>query len=287
MVSFSSFCPHSQSSEKFNPSRHSTGPVSFTIKSKDESTSSVNLKPALPLEHSSDDDDEKQKNENKEPKTANPNQYMLAQDLPLPPDFHQQNSLYLQTSTTCSPLPQKKANISLNSSNREVEQSDSFIRDTILEQQNLQEKKEAKRAEEKVKDRLAQIAREKLGILSKEKQLQLERKRRAMAFLNQIGPAPNENSETPAEKTKTDSLMKINGNDSENDSDSGESVTFVSATPSTSLAAALSQTQTTRRQRNLRTKRGSRNSDEDSDDVVEVVSRNSYSRSRSRYVISC
>lgn len=41
-------------------------------------------------------------------------------------------------------------------------------------------------AEDKIKDRLAQLAREKLGILSKEKQLQLERKRRAMAFLNQI-----------------------------------------------------------------------------------------------------
>lgn len=39
-------------------------------------------------------------------------------------------------------------------------------------------------AEERVKDRLAQLAREKL--LSKEKKLQLERKRRAMAFLNQI-----------------------------------------------------------------------------------------------------
>ena len=42
-------------------------------------------------------------------------------------------------------------------------------------------------AEEKVKDKLAQIAREKLGgLISKEKQLQLERKRKVMAFLNQI-----------------------------------------------------------------------------------------------------
>lgn len=42
-------------------------------------------------------------------------------------------------------------------------------------------------AEEKVKDKLAQIAREKLcGLISKEKQLQLERKRKALAFLNQI-----------------------------------------------------------------------------------------------------
>lgn len=41
-------------------------------------------------------------------------------------------------------------------------------------------------ADDKVRDRLAQIAREKLGILSKEKQLQIERKKRAMAFLNNI-----------------------------------------------------------------------------------------------------
>lgn len=42
-------------------------------------------------------------------------------------------------------------------------------------------------AEERVKDKLALIARDKLnGMISREKQLQLERKRKAMAFLNQI-----------------------------------------------------------------------------------------------------
>lgn len=41
-------------------------------------------------------------------------------------------------------------------------------------------------AEDKVRNRLAQIAREKLGIVSKEKQLQLERKKKAMEFLAQI-----------------------------------------------------------------------------------------------------
>ncbi|XP_043949657.1 protein suppressor of white apricot isoform X2 [Drosophila biarmipes] len=47
--------------------------------------------------------------------------------------------------------------------------------------------KEHRQAEERVKDKLAQIAREKLnGMISREKQLQLERKRKAMAFLNQI-----------------------------------------------------------------------------------------------------
>ncbi|XP_059622143.1 protein suppressor of white apricot isoform X2 [Phlebotomus argentipes] len=50
----------------------------------------------------------------------------------------------------------------------------------------MEEKKEAKRAEEKVRDKLAAAAREKLGLISKEKQLQLERKKKAMAFLTQI-----------------------------------------------------------------------------------------------------
>lgn len=68
----------------------------------------------------------------------------------------------------------------------EVEQSDSFIRDSMLEQSTVDDKAERKRGDEKVKNRLAQIAREKLGVVSKQKQLQLERKKRAMAFLNQI-----------------------------------------------------------------------------------------------------
>lgn len=49
-----------------------------------------------------------------------------------------------------------------------------------------QEKRDAKRAEEKFKDRMAQVARDKLGSITREKQLQLERRKKAMAFLNQI-----------------------------------------------------------------------------------------------------
>lgn len=121
-------------------------PVSFTIKPKEEPTSNIHSKPALPLEHSSDEE-ENPKDESNEKKTGKPHQYPLAEDLPLPPDFHQQNNLYLQTSTACSPIiiSPRKVNCSLNSSTGEVDQTDSFIRDTILEQQNLQEKKEAKR----------------------------------------------------------------------------------------------------------------------------------------------
>lgn len=92
----------------------------------------------MPLEHSSDEDEH--------PKDGS-NEKKMVEDLPLPPDFHQQNNLYLQTSAACSPIiiSPKKFNCSLNSSTREVDQTDSFIRDTILEQQNLHEKKEAKR----------------------------------------------------------------------------------------------------------------------------------------------
>lgn len=92
-------------------------------------------------------------------------------------------------------------------------------------------------AEDKVKDRLAQIAREKLGIQSKEKQLQLERKKRAMAFLHQIGG--------PSDTTENTKPMDKKTYGSGNDSDSDDSVTFVSITP-----AAVNST--VRRQRNIR-----------------------------------
>lgn len=82
--------------------------------------------------------------------------------------------------------PSRNGKSNKKNSVSEVEQSDSFIRDSILEQSTAEEKSERKRGDEKVKNRLAQIAREKLGGMSKQKQLQLERKKRAMAFLNQI-----------------------------------------------------------------------------------------------------
>lgn len=49
-----------------------------------------------------------------------------------------------------------------------------------------EERKEIRRVEERVRDKLAAAAREKLGLVSKEKQLQQDRKRKAMAFLMQI-----------------------------------------------------------------------------------------------------
>lgn len=87
---------------------------------------------------------------------------------------------------------------------KELDMSDASIRDAILEAQ-IEEKRVAKRAEDKVKDHLAQVAREKLGMITKEKQLQLERKKRAMAFLTQIksGDAPAAPSTTSTDDLET------------------------------------------------------------------------------------
>lgn len=98
-------------------------------------------------------------------------------------------SIYAPDSRPHSPL--------LQVSPVNLELTDSTIRDAILDEKpctNGQSEaiKEAKRAEERVKDRLAQVARDKLGQVTKDKQLQLERRKKAMAFLNQIKPIEKE-----------------------------------------------------------------------------------------------
>ncbi|XP_055693499.1 protein suppressor of white apricot isoform X2 [Lutzomyia longipalpis] len=93
----------------------------------------------------------------------------------------------------------------------------------------MEEKKEAKRAEEKVRDKLAAAAREKLGLISKEKQLQLERKKKAMAFLTQIKssggllkqPQPNATVTVtvPLTTAKQTSSSVENGQEGDSDTD--------------------------------------------------------------------
>ncbi|XP_055545766.1 protein suppressor of white apricot [Wyeomyia smithii] len=61
--------------------------------------------------------------------------------------------------------------------------------------------KDQKRLEDRIKDKLAVAARERLAMISKEKQLQLERKRKASAFLTML----QKPSDTPEEQTKTHS----------------------------------------------------------------------------------
>lgn len=103
----------------------------------------IAIKPALPLAHSSDEEDGQTDDQAKNQPTPQPqHQYASAVDLPLPPNFQKAN-LYLQASASFPPKPVQNANDSLN----EVEQSDSFIRDSMLERELLEEKKMAKRGE--------------------------------------------------------------------------------------------------------------------------------------------
>ncbi|XP_030380743.1 protein suppressor of white apricot [Scaptodrosophila lebanonensis] len=83
--------------------------------------------------------------------------------------------------------------------------------------------KDQRQAEERFKDKLAQIAREKLnGLITREKQLQLERKRKAMAFLNQIkGEAAGSSSVSETAATK-DGLVE--GGEGEDSNDSVRSI---------------------------------------------------------------
>lgn len=59
--------------------------------------------------------------------------------------------------------------------------------DPILEMidltEDLEERKDARRAEDKIKDKLAAAAREKLALVAKDRALQMERRKKAAAFL--------------------------------------------------------------------------------------------------------
>lgn len=161
-------------------------PVSFSIKPKDEPA--VPLRPVLPQEPSSDEDEKAEKKECTEndsqlqskvplsPIRIVPEPPIISSPLPQPPKI---GSIVLKPTSKPTPTPENRLSAPFE------DLSDTAIRDSIFEP-SIEEKKEAKRADDKVRDRLAQIAREKLGILSKEKQVQIERKKRAMAFLNNI-----------------------------------------------------------------------------------------------------
>lgn len=265
-------------------------PVSFSIKPKDEPPNSLPVKAALPLEPSSDEEEQ----ERSDTKSTIPN-LSLASILPLRPPTTLAGTNDANRNGQSHSTKTRK-----NSLAADVEQSDSFIRDTMLEQDNANdEKKEAKRAEDKVKNRLAQLAREKLGILSKEKQLQLERKKRAIAFLTQmtgtcstIGGicidslnliliyavlgAPLTTSEGSTDDKAGNDVPASSAAavaTGSADSDSSDSVTFITASPGGML----------KRQRNFRNTKIDTNdrADDDDDDVVEVITKSSPFRSRS------
>ncbi|KAI9589135.1 protein suppressor of white apricot [Glossina fuscipes] len=193
--------------------KNSSTPVSFSIKSKDETSAGTLQQPVLPQDHSDDEDvasaalgktaqQNRQVPEHVQKAIQFVESQLMARNAKLAAVVtaslvSQPSALaltksslstalatsYSKTTTTSTstiaPIRNEKSHISLAKTEAE--------RNAIYEQQQQNKHKEMKKAEEKVKDKLAQIAREKLGgLISKEKQLQLERKRKAMAFLNQI-----------------------------------------------------------------------------------------------------
>ncbi|XP_046801976.1 protein suppressor of white apricot [Lucilia cuprina] len=246
-----------------------TNPVSFSIKNKDETATSVALQqPALPQEHSDDED---------KPKTnasANSSQrhvpehvqkaiqlvesqlmarnaqlaatLALRQTTPLANSVGSSSSTLKSLSTrydsdkltnklpTSSVVKISAGSVAINTSSTSNTSKAEAERNALFEQQQQQRHKELKKAEEKVKDKLAQIAREKLGgLISKEKQLQLERKRKAMAFLNQIkGVSKTDNdSEADAAKKPKSSNNEDEGNNSDDSDVSVHSIPITSYGP--------------------------------------------------------
>uniref|UniRef100_W8BZ70 Protein suppressor of white apricot n=1 Tax=Ceratitis capitata TaxID=7213 RepID=W8BZ70_CERCA len=229
------------SKKGLQPAEKAISPVCFSIKPKDEPATAI-LQPALPCEPSDDDEES----------TAKPTAPTQSRAVP----EHVQKAIQMVESQLMARNAQIVANVGnrgtsntvlagttlhgthttsnhhshqptgsrfdvdynsqttkqqLKSSKAEME------RNALFEQQQQHRQKELRKAEEKVKDKLAKIAREKLGgPISKEKQLQLERKRKAMAFLNQIKGVPGSNSG----KNSPNDTDKANANAS----DSEESV---------------------------------------------------------------
>lgn len=180
--------------------------VSFSIKPKED----IPLKPAILREASSDEE-----NVSILPKSPVKSALNMTLKPPTPallptpsppititPSTVPISSLPVDGFTPISAPDSRPPSPLLQANSAHFEIIDSTIRDSILEEKptsngQSEASKEAKRAEERVKDRLAQVARDKLGQMTKDKQLQLERRKKAMAFLNQIKPVEKETIITP------------------------------------------------------------------------------------------
>ncbi|XP_073830297.1 suppressor of white-apricot isoform X2 [Musca autumnalis] len=203
--------------------KNSNNPVCFSIKTKDESPNAALQPPVLPQDTS---DDEEKQTTSANMVTNNPNRHvpehvqkaifevesqLIARNAQMAAAaalaFRHSSGLPVNNLLPISTIPvtnQLKLPLISGSASSATTKAEAE-RNAIFEQQQQQRHKELKKAEEKVKDKLAQIAREKLGgLVSKEKQLQLERKRKAMAFLNQIKAVASGDNNSAEQMTKAD-----------------------------------------------------------------------------------
>lgn len=143
--------------------------VSFSIKKpKDGETGVIEKRNALLLEESDDDMEEESKDGNSKPSS--------------PQDSNEQCSSLVVLGTSVEKEVGGTWKTEKKWKNEEKELVD--LTDEILE--DCQKEIRHKQAEDRIKDKLVAAARDKLAATSRERQLQLERKKKAAAFLSQI-----------------------------------------------------------------------------------------------------
>jgi len=176
-------------------------PVSFSIKPKEETN--VQIKPALPQEGSDDEQQNKDNNQVDNTSKINNNQSNQQNSAVTLPEHVKRAIQLVENQLVARSAKVNNIQVLLSAGNTSSMNDENKIKpnifqnfpdktitsiNTITSTQAMNQKsyierqKELKLAEEKVKDRLAQIAREKLGLISKEKQLQLERKKKSNCF---------------------------------------------------------------------------------------------------------
>ncbi|XP_056633487.1 splicing factor, suppressor of white-apricot homolog isoform X1 [Diorhabda sublineata] len=156
-------------------------PVSFSIK-KTKEEPSKEIKSALPVEESSD---EEQSNS-----TLTTPEKPKSPVLPSTPSV----TVWRIGGEVPKKIISEKITVSHAENTEEVKQIEEDKKNSILSEEDpilemmeltdgLEEKKDVKRAEDKIKDKLAAAAREKLASVTRDRALQLERKKKAAAFL--------------------------------------------------------------------------------------------------------
>lgn len=273
-----------------------SGPVSFSIKIKEDQPVTA-LRPGLPQEMSDDESEKIMKSNGDNTQLGDqvqlPQQQQQQQVSARSVPEHVQKAIQLVESQLMArnaqlgiPTVQNRSRFDIDQSGTVVQKTSvplSSLFATVAEKSSVNvvktHQKELKRAEEKVKDKLAQIAREKLGgLISKEKQLQIERKKKAMAFLNQI--KGNSNSSDGATTKISSQMSSKNKEEDESDTSSVHSI------PISSYGDDKSDTETVTKPSNNNQLHGNSTIDEEDDDVqlitIETPKQNSRSRIRQR-----
>ncbi|KAF5301084.1 hypothetical protein FQA39_LY10903 [Lamprigera yunnana] len=147
-------------------------PVSFSIKKPKEETTKE-IKSALPVEESDEDLD----------------QPICSPSVPVSVPDNNSTSLTPPPRILKTPSPDEAAGEEAISDKDSKQESDDLILEMIDLTDELEEKRESKRAEHRKKDKIVAVAREKLA-------LQLERKKKAAAFLKLKSVVPGEGEQT-------------------------------------------------------------------------------------------